>query len=65
MNQKDCQKSNNYLFSKERNDQFDVIKSKFYKHKLLTGIFQKKVTDLSSLENGGWDHGKKENLMLE
>ena len=28
--------SGNYLFSKERNDQFDVIKAKFYKHQLLT-----------------------------
>ena len=45
-------KSNNYLFSKERNDQFDVIKSKFYKHKLLTEYLSDK--GYRSFQSGKW-----------
>ena len=45
-------KSNDYLFSKERNDQFDVIKAKFYKHKLLTDYLSDK--GYRSFQSGKW-----------
>ena len=45
-------KSVNYLFSKERNDQFDVIKEKFYKHKLLTDYLS--IKGYRSFQSGKW-----------
>ena len=45
-------KSNNYLFSKERNEKFDVIKSKFYKNKLLTDYLSDK--GYRSFQSGKW-----------
>jgi uncharacterized sulfatase len=45
-------KSVNYLFSKERNDQFDLIKAKFYKHKLLTDYLSTK--GYRSFQSGKW-----------
>ena len=45
-------KSINYLFSKERNAQFDVIKAKFYKHKLLTDYLSEK--GYRSFQSGKW-----------
>ena len=45
-------KSVNYLFSKERNEKFDVIKAKFYKHKLLTDYLSNK--GYRSFQSGKW-----------
>lgn len=45
-------KSNNYLFSKERNEQFGVIKAKFYKNKLLTDYLSDK--GYRSFQSGKW-----------
>ena len=45
-------KSVNYLFSKERNDQFDVIKKKFYTNKLLTDYLKGK--GYRSFQSGKW-----------
>ena len=44
--------SGNYLFSKERNDQFDVIKAKFYKHQLLTDYLS--AHGYRSFQSGKW-----------
>ena len=54
---KDAQKkkSTNYLFSKERNEQFDVIKAKFYKNKLLTDYLSDK--GYRSFQSGKWWQG--------
>ena len=54
---KDTQKkkSTNYLFSKERNEQFDVIKAKFYKNKLLTDYLSDK--GYRSFQSGKWWQG--------
>ncbi len=45
-------KSVNYLFSKERNDQFEVIKKKFYTNKLLTDYLREK--GYRSFQSGKW-----------
>lgn len=45
-------KSVNYLFSKERNEKFDVIKAKFYKNKLLTDYLSEK--GYRSFQSGKW-----------
>ena len=45
-------KTVNYPFSKERNDQFDVIKAKFYKNKLLTDYLSGK--GYRSFQSGKW-----------
>jgi arylsulfatase A-like enzyme len=45
-------KSNNYLFSKQRNDLFDIIKSKFYENKLLTDYLSEK--GYRSFQSGKW-----------
>ena len=45
-------KSVNYLFSKERNDKFDIIKAKFYRHKLLTDYLSAK--GYRTFQSGKW-----------
>ncbi len=45
-------KSVNYLYSKVRNDRFDLIKAKFYKHKLLTDYLSTK--GYRSFQSGKW-----------
>ena len=45
-------KGNNFLFSKKRSDQFDIIKSKFYKNKLLTVYLSSK--GYRSFQSGKW-----------
>ena len=45
-------KNNNYLFSKERNEKFDVIKNEFYKNKLLTDYLN--IKGYKSFQSGKW-----------
>jgi len=45
-------KNNNYLFSKERNEKFDVIKNGFYKNKLLTDYLN--IKGYKSFQSGKW-----------
>ena len=45
-------KGNNFLFSKKRSDQFDIIKSKFYKNKLLTDYLS--ANGYRSFQSGKW-----------
>ena len=45
-------KGNNFLFSKKRSDQFDIIKSKFYENKLLTDYLS--ANGYRSFQSGKW-----------
>ena len=54
-------KSNNYLYSKERNDKFDIIKANFYQNKLLTdylGVKGYKSFQSGKWWLGSWEEGK-------
>ena len=54
-------KSINYLYSKERNDKFDLIKANFYQNKLLTdylGVKGYKSFQSGKWWLGSWEEGK-------
>ena len=54
-------KSNNYLYSKDRNDKFDLIKANFYQNKLLTdylGVKGYKSFQSGKWWLGSWEEGK-------